>query len=106
MSKGKFTTSEAKPLAKDDNYEPTSGMFRYSSVVGMILYLYGNTITDVSLAVNRCDQYMFSPKKSHKLVSDILVRYLNQTKDHGLLFNPNPDASRVDAYPYTNFSGM
>ena len=38
--KGKFTPSEYKPLVKDNNGEPESGMFIYSSAVGMLLYIY------------------------------------------------------------------
>ena len=43
MTRGKFTISEAKTLVKYDNCEPTSGMFSYRRVVGMLLYIYGNT---------------------------------------------------------------
>ena len=35
--KGKFTPSEQSPLVKDADGEPPSGMFSYSSVVGMLL---------------------------------------------------------------------
>ena len=63
MSKDKFTPSEAKPLVKDENGKPASGMFGYSSIVGMLLYLYGDTIPDFYLAVNSCSRYMFIPKR-------------------------------------------
>ena len=54
MLKGKFMPSEDKPLIKYDNGELTSGMFSYISVVGMLLYLSGNTSPDVFLGVNTC----------------------------------------------------
>ena len=52
MVKGKFTSSELSPLVKDADGEPTSGMFSYSSVVGMLLYLSGHTRPDIAFAVN------------------------------------------------------
>ena len=64
-SKGKLTPSEGTPLDKDENGEPASEMFRYSRVVGMLLYLSGHNILDVALAPNCCVWIMFSPKRSH-----------------------------------------
>ena len=52
MVKGKFTTSEQRILFMDADGEPSSGMFNYSSVVGMILYLSGHTRTNIAFAVN------------------------------------------------------
>ena len=62
MSKGEFTPSETKLLVKDDNGEPASGVFRYSSVLGVLLFLSGNTRTYVALSVNSSARYMFSHK--------------------------------------------
>ena len=73
MSKDKFTTSEAKPLVKDENGEPASGMFGYSSVAGMILYMSRNMHPYVSLAVNFFSQYMLSPKISRILALERLA---------------------------------
>ena len=42
-------------------------MFVYSSVLGVILYLSGDTFPDVDLDVNSFDRYMFSPKLYHEL---------------------------------------
>ena len=67
MVKGKFTPSEQSPLVKDADGEPPSGMFSYSSAVGMLLYLSVNIHPDTAFAVNCCAQYMFSPKRSHEL---------------------------------------
>ena len=37
MAKGEFTTSDHRPLFKDAGGDPPSRMFRYISVVGMLL---------------------------------------------------------------------
>ena len=52
--KVKPAPSEAKPLVKDENGEPMSRMFSYSSVLGIILYLSEHTCPYVVSAVNRC----------------------------------------------------
>ena len=95
MPKCKFTTSEAKPLVKDENDRPVSGVFSYSSVLGMLLYISGNSHPDVALAVSCCYRYMFSPKRYHKLALKILARYLKQTKDHDLVLDTNYDVCKV-----------
>ena len=55
-SKCKITPSEAMPLVKDENGEPASWIFRYISVVGMLLYMSAHTQPNVALAVNICDR--------------------------------------------------
>ena len=67
MVKGKFTPSEQKPLVKDANGKPLIGMFSYSIVVGIIIYLSAHNGLDIAFAVNFCAQYVFSPKRSHEL---------------------------------------
>ena len=106
MSKGKFMILEANPMVKDDNGEPVGGMFRYSSIAGMLIYLSGDTHPDVSLAVGICVRYMFSPKCSYKLTSKIFVGYLKQTKDCGLVLNYNYNVCKVYAYAGVDLSGM
>ena len=106
LPKGKFTSSESKPLVKDDNGEPASGMFGYISVSGMILYHYVDTRSDVSLAVNSCARYVFIPKRSHELPLNRVEPYLKQTKDFGLVLNPNAHVCKLDTYPDANFFGM
>ncbi len=49
---GKFNHAEGKPLAKHVHGEPAIGDFNYSSVVGMLLCLAGQTRPDITFAVN------------------------------------------------------
>ncbi len=50
-AKGKFTPSESKPLVKDINGDLANGAFSYSSVVGMLQYLYILVPTSLLLSI-------------------------------------------------------
>ena len=65
--KGKFTPSEKRPLVKDSNGEPPIGMFRYSNVVGILLYLPVHNCTDIDFDINFYARYMFCPNRFHDL---------------------------------------
>ena len=52
MVKWKFTPSEQRPLVKDGDGEPPNEIFRYSSVVDIIIYLSGHTCPHIAFAVN------------------------------------------------------
>ena len=81
-------------------------MFNYISVGGMLLYLSGYNRPEASLVANFYSQYTFSPKLSHNFVLKRLVCYLKQTKNRGLVLDPNSDACKVESYLDANFSGM
>jgi hypothetical protein len=106
LVKGKYTPSESKPLVKNLNGEAASGVFSYSSVVGMLLYLSGHTRPDITFAVNCCTWYMFCPKHLHELALKHRGRYLKQTSDCGMVMNPSSDVCKIDAYPDADFAGM
>ena len=54
MVKGKYTPSEQRTLVKDTNGETPSGMLRYISIVGILLYLSGHNRPDIDFTVNCC----------------------------------------------------
>ena len=97
MVKIKFTPSEKRPLVKYANGELPSGMFSYSIIVGMCIYLSYHTRPDISFTDNGFAHYIFSPKRSHELALKILARYLKHTQDRGLVLDPNSDIFKVDA---------
>ena len=73
------------------------------SLYGCYYTCLGILVRIFSLALNFWDRYMFSPKFSQKILLNILARYLKQTKDHGLVLDPNSDVCKIDAYPYADF---
>ena len=52
MVKVKFTHSEKRPLVKDVDGKPPSSIFRYISIVDMIIYLLGHTCPYKSFTIN------------------------------------------------------
>ena len=61
MSKGKFTPSEDKPLVKVYNGEPAIWVFRYRSVLGILLYISGTDCPYFFLDVNcMCPVHVYS----------------------------------------------
>ena len=63
----KWTPASRELLVKDLNGPPATGEFNYASVVGMLLYLSGNTRSDLAYAVNCCARYMTNPRESHEV---------------------------------------
>jgi hypothetical protein len=97
---------DSKDPIKDVNGDLASGAFSYSSVVGMLLYLSGHTLPNITFAVNCCSRYMFCPKHSHELALKQIVCYLKQTPDWGMVMNPSSNVCKIDAYPDADFAGM
>ena len=105
MVKGGFTPSDQRPLVKDANVELPSGMFSYSIIVGMFLYLSYHTRPDISFTDNCFAHYMFSPKRSHELSLKRLAQYLKNNQDRGLVLDPNSDIFKVDASGFVGIQG-
>ncbi|XP_020211534.1 uncharacterized protein LOC109810748 [Cajanus cajan] len=65
--------------------EATEDPSLYRSVVGALQYL---TITrpDLAFTVHKLCQYMHRPLQSHWKIVKRVLRYINGTRDHGLLF--------------------
>ena len=103
---GKWTPCEKAPLVRDENGEPAKGDFSYSSVVGMLLYLTGNTRSELSYAVNCSARYMFAPKASHEHALKRIGRYLKATRGKGTILNPSGNVMNIDCYPDADFAGM
>ncbi len=89
----KLIRDEEKSLAKYGHEEPASGDFNYSIVVGMLLYLAGQTHPDITYPDYCSARYMFSPKLVHKLTLEQIGGYLKATSDKGLIVKPSRHSS-------------
>ena len=77
----------------------------YASVVGILLYLAGNTRPDVAFAVHRAARFSHRPMQCHEVAVKRIIRYLIGTKDEGLCFGPKTDF-RLEAYADADFAGL
>ena len=55
----------------------------------MMLYLESNTKPDFSFAFHQCAWFTHNIKASHETTVKRIYRYLQGTKDNGLVFNPS-----------------
>ena len=71
----------------------------------MILYLASNTRLDISFAVHQCARFTHNTQASHDTAVKRICRYLQGTKDNGIVFNPSKKLG-VDCYADADFAGM
>ena len=71
----------------------------------MMLYLASNTSPDISFAVHQCAWFTHNNKVSHETNVKRICRYIQGTKDNGLVFNPSKKLV-VDCYADTDFAGL
>jgi len=101
----KPTPAEPKTLGKDPTGKPFEESWNYASVVGMLLYLSGNSRPDIAFAVNQAARFTHDPKESHAKAIKRIVRHLIGTKDKGLIFRPTFDW-KVDCHVDSDFCGL
>ena len=93
-------------LGKDHDGEPMSDTFNYCSVVGMLLYLSGNTRPDITFAVSQVARFTHYPKKSHATAVKMIVRYLSGTKDKGIIVPKFTGNIVLRCYVDADFAGL
>ena len=77
----------------------------YASVIGMMLYLASNTRPDISFDVHQCARFTPNTKVSHETAVKRICRYLQCTKNSGIIFNPSKKLV-VDCYADADFAGL
>ena len=85
------TPAEYGALQKDEDGENYDTSFNYPSIVGILLYLQNNTISDITFAVSQCTRYTFFTKLSHEKALKQIGRYLKGTNTKELIMKPRPD---------------
>ena len=101
----KSTPCNQVPLGTNPDGEPVTGKFDYASAVGMLMYLSSNSRPDIQYAVHQCARFTHFPKKTHEDAILRICRYLQGTKDKGLIFNPTEDLT-LDCYVDADFAGL
>ena len=77
----------------------------YASFIRMMLYLASKTRPYISFSIHQCDWFTHNTKESHKIAVKRICRYLQVTKENGLLFNPSKKLV-VDCYADADFAGL
>ena len=93
------------PLGTDLYGAPFAEEWNYRSIVGKLLYLSGNSRPDIAFAVHQAARFSHDPKQSHAQAIKKICRYLQGTKDRGLVMNPTKDF-KVDCYVDADFCGL
>ena len=71
----------------------------------MMLYPTSNTRPDISFAFHQCARFTHNIKASKNTAVKRICRYLQGTKDNGLVFNPSKKLV-VDCYSNADFAGL
>ena len=89
-------------LSKDENsvsFDPTF----YRSMIGSLLYLTANR-PNICFSVGVCARYQVNSKKSHIVVVNRIIRYVNGTIDYGIWFFKDTN-SNLAGYCDANWVG-
>jgi hypothetical protein len=99
------TSPDGKALGADLHGPQALSEWNYRSVVGMMLYLAGNSRCDISFAVHQCARFSHAPKLSHEKAIKRICRYLKGTRTEGLIYRPQPDRG-LECFPDANFADL
>ena len=74
-------------------------------MVGMLLYLSGNSRPDICFAVHQAARFTHAPKASHAAAVKHIIHYLKATHNRGLTFHPH-SGFQVDCWVDADFCGL
>ena len=79
--------------------------WKYSSIVGMLLYLSTNTRPDITFAVSQVGRFNKEPRVSHAKAVKMIIRYLKRTSDKGIIIRFSGKLELV-CYADADFAGL
>ena len=91
------TPAVTTALGSDKDGDPFSKDWEYATVLGMLMYLASNSRPEIAYAVHQCARFTHAPHNSHVVAIKRILRYLQGTRDKGLIFNPSTSL-QVDCY--------
>ena len=101
----KGTPCGLQPLGTDSEGKPFDEEWEYARVVGMLMYLSSNTRPDIQFAVHQCARFTHIPRGSHAEAIKRICRYLQGTKDKGIIMKPKENPT-LDCYADADFAGL
>jgi hypothetical protein len=101
--------SRPTPAIKPLLFKDIQGLIRkhdwnYRQIIGMLTYLQGTSRPDISMAVHQAARFCIDPKLSHERAIYRIGKYLEGTKDKGIIFKP--DATKgLECFVDADFAG-
>lgn len=99
------TPATVDPLHADKDGAPFKEDWQYDAVIGMLMYLAGNTRPDIAYAVHQAARFTHGTRNSHASGIKRILRYLQKTRTEGLWLRPQ-EHLRVDCYVDADFGGL
>lgn len=78
--------------------------FPYRRVVGVLLYIATHTRPDIALVTSMLARHVENPSMKHQQAVIKTVKYLNTTKDHGIILKPS-SSTQLRAHADANWAG-
>ena len=99
------TPAAPTPLCIDKYGDAFEESWEYPVIVGMLMFLATNSRPDIAYAVNQCARFTHCPRASHATAVKRILRYLNGTKDKGMIIEPT-GTPKIDCYVDADFAGL
>jgi hypothetical protein len=99
------TPATVDPLHADVDGAVFDETWAYDVVIGMLMYISGNTRPDIAYAVHQAARFTHGARQSHAAGVKRILRYLKKTKTNGLILKPGKEL-RVDCYVDADFGGL
>ena len=90
-------------LHKDSSGPARKFDFNYRQIVGMLTYLQGTTRPELAMSVHQCARFSSDPKLTHDRAIIRIIRYLEGTKDKGLIIRPD-SLKGIECYVDASFA--
>jgi hypothetical protein len=94
----------SKILRRDESAPPFKCPFHYRKVIGKLNYLEKSTRPDIAYAAHQCARFCIDPKESHVQAVIHLAKYLQNTREEGILMNPDHNKS-FEVFADADFAG-
>ncbi|KAE8912640.1 hypothetical protein PF003_g3708 [Phytophthora fragariae] len=91
-------------LYKRSEEDEAAGDVPYRQAVGALMYLARVTRPDISFAVNQVAAHASNPSKAHWIAVKNILRYIEGSKQLGIIYRRDPDAPRVSVYTDTDWA--
>ena len=103
----KKTPASRTPLGTDANGAPFQESWKYSSIIGMLMYLAANAHPEIQFAVHQCARFTHCPKQSHANAIKRICHYLKWVihEKGGLTFKKEA-GYQLDCFVDADYAGL